>query len=94
MTRLFALRGADQYLSGFFACERRRPGRTKKLGKRVRTQTCPHWLDAPRPDMFALPMSGDLRLGYVIVGIFVAAWLLSYAIYRLNRYDEIEVYPA
>jgi nickel/cobalt transporter (NiCoT) family protein len=33
-------------------------------------------------------------LGYVIVGIFVAAWLLSYAIYRLNRYDEIEVYPA
>jgi nickel/cobalt transporter (NiCoT) family protein len=32
-------------------------------------------------------------LGYVIVGIFVAAWLLSYAIYRLNRYDEIEVYP-
>jgi nickel/cobalt transporter (NiCoT) family protein len=33
-------------------------------------------------------------LGYVIVGIFVAAWLLSYAIYRLNRYDEIEVHPA
>ncbi len=33
-------------------------------------------------------------LGYVIVGIFIAAWLLSYAIYRLNRYDEIEVYPA
>jgi nickel/cobalt transporter (NiCoT) family protein len=33
-------------------------------------------------------------LGYVIVGIFVASWLLSYAIYRLNRYDEIEVYPA
>jgi nickel/cobalt transporter (NiCoT) family protein len=30
-------------------------------------------------------------LGYLIVGIFVAAWLLSYAIYRLNRYDEIEV---
>jgi nickel/cobalt transporter (NiCoT) family protein len=33
-------------------------------------------------------------LGYVIVGIFVAAWLLTYAIHRLNRYDEIEVYPA
>ncbi len=32
-------------------------------------------------------------LGYVIVGIFIAAWLLSYAICRLNRYDEIEVYP-
>jgi len=33
-------------------------------------------------------------LGYVIVGIFVAAWLLSFAIYRLNRYDEIEVHTA
>jgi nickel/cobalt transporter (NiCoT) family protein len=33
-------------------------------------------------------------LGYVIVGIFIAAWLLSYAIYRLNRYDEIEVHTA
>jgi high-affinity nickel-transport protein len=30
-------------------------------------------------------------LGYVIVGIFVAAWLVSYVIYRLRRYDEIEV---
>ena len=29
-------------------------------------------------------------LGYVIVGIFVAAWLISYAVYRINRYDEIE----
>ena len=33
-------------------------------------------------------------LGYVIVGIFIAAWLLSYAIYRLNGYDEIEAYPS
>ena len=33
-------------------------------------------------------------LGYLIVGIFVAAWLLSYAIYRFNRYDEIEVSTA
>jgi len=33
-------------------------------------------------------------LGYVIVAIFVAAWLLSFAIYRLNRYDEIEVHTA
>jgi nickel/cobalt transporter (NiCoT) family protein len=33
-------------------------------------------------------------LGYVIVGIFVAAWLLSFAIYKLNRYDEIEVHTA
>jgi high-affinity nickel-transport protein len=30
-------------------------------------------------------------LGYVIVGIFVVAWLISYVVYRANRYDEIEV---
>jgi high-affinity nickel-transport protein len=33
-------------------------------------------------------------LGYVIVGIFVAAWLLSYAIYKRNRYDEVDVSAA
>ncbi|HXP77633.1 MAG TPA: HoxN/HupN/NixA family nickel/cobalt transporter [Stellaceae bacterium] len=30
-------------------------------------------------------------LGYAIIGIFVVSWLGSLAIYRLNRYDEIEV---
>jgi high-affinity nickel-transport protein len=30
-------------------------------------------------------------LGYVIVGVFIAAWLISYLIYRVNRYDEIEL---
>jgi high-affinity nickel-transport protein len=30
-------------------------------------------------------------LGYVIVGIFMVAWLASYVIYRINRYDDIEV---
>jgi nickel/cobalt transporter (NiCoT) family protein len=30
-------------------------------------------------------------LGYVIIGVFVAAWAISSTIYRLNRYDEIEV---
>jgi high-affinity nickel-transport protein len=29
-------------------------------------------------------------LGYVIVGIFVVAWLVSFIVYRLKRYDEIE----
>jgi high-affinity nickel-transport protein len=33
-------------------------------------------------------------LGYVIVGIFIAAWLLSYAIYKRNGYDEVEVSAA
>src|ERR1700722_18526954 len=30
-------------------------------------------------------------LGYVIVGVFLAAWAISYVVYRVNRYDEIEV---
>jgi high-affinity nickel-transport protein len=30
-------------------------------------------------------------LGYLIVGVFVAAWAVSYVVYRVNRYDEIEV---
>lgn len=29
-------------------------------------------------------------VGYVIVGIFVVAWAISYALYRLNGYDDIE----
>jgi nickel/cobalt transporter (NiCoT) family protein len=30
-------------------------------------------------------------LGYVIVGVFAGAWAISYVVYRVNRYDEIEV---
>jgi high-affinity nickel-transport protein len=30
-------------------------------------------------------------LGYVIVGVFVIAWGISYVVYRVNGYDEIEV---
>jgi len=30
-------------------------------------------------------------LGIAIIGIFVAAWLISYAVYRVNRYDELDV---
>ncbi len=33
-------------------------------------------------------------LGYVIVGVFIVAWLISYLVYRLNRYDDIEVRAA
>jgi high-affinity nickel-transport protein len=29
-------------------------------------------------------------LGYLIVGIFIAAWLVSSLVCRVNRYDEIE----
>ncbi|MDE2227462.1 MAG: HoxN/HupN/NixA family nickel/cobalt transporter [Alphaproteobacteria bacterium] len=39
---------------------------------------------------------GDLNenwglLGYVIIGVFVVSWVASVAIYRVKRYDEIEV---
>jgi len=30
-------------------------------------------------------------LGYLIIGIFLASWLISAIIYRIKRYDEIEV---
>jgi high-affinity nickel-transport protein len=30
-------------------------------------------------------------LGYVIVGVFIAAWIISAVIYRVRRYDEIDV---
>ena len=30
-------------------------------------------------------------LGYIIVGFFIAAWMLSYVIYRLKGYDDVEV---
>ncbi len=30
-------------------------------------------------------------IGFAIVGIFVVAWLVSYIVYRVNRYDDIEV---
>ena len=30
-------------------------------------------------------------IGFVIIGVFVASWMASLLIYRLNRYDEIEV---
>jgi len=33
-------------------------------------------------------------LGYAIIGIFLAAWVVSVVVYRLKRYDEIEVRTA
>lgn len=29
-------------------------------------------------------------LGYAIFGIFIAAWLIAFTIYKFNRYDAIE----
>ncbi len=33
-------------------------------------------------------------LGYLIVGLFVASWAVSYAVYRINGYDDIEATAA
>ncbi|MEJ2381796.1 MAG: HoxN/HupN/NixA family nickel/cobalt transporter [Gammaproteobacteria bacterium] len=33
-------------------------------------------------------------LGYTIIGVFIAAWIISVAVYKLNRYDEVEVVRA
>jgi high-affinity nickel-transport protein len=30
-------------------------------------------------------------LGYSIIGIFFVSWLVSIAVYRLNRYDDLDV---
>jgi len=30
-------------------------------------------------------------LGFGIIGVFVLCWVLSWAVYRWNRFDEIEV---
>ncbi len=32
-------------------------------------------------------------LGYLIIGIFMASWVLALMVYRIRRYDEIEVNP-
>jgi len=42
-------------------------------------------------------INGDTEfgmLGFTIIGIFIAAWIVSVAVYKLNRYDEIEVIHA
>ena len=33
-------------------------------------------------------------LGFIIIGVFVLAWVASFAIYRIKRYDELPVNPA
>jgi high-affinity nickel-transport protein len=33
-------------------------------------------------------------LGFVIVGVFVASWLVSAAVYRLRRYDQLDLEPS
>jgi high-affinity nickel-transport protein len=36
--------------------------------------------------------NGNLKdLGFAVVGVFVAAWVLSYLIYRIKNLDQLEV---
>jgi high-affinity nickel-transport protein len=42
-------------------------------------------------DMIAGMNENFGALGYIIIGVFAFSWLASIAIYRLKRYDEIEV---
>lgn len=30
------------------------------------------------------------NLGFVIIGVFIAAWLISYLVYRIARYDDLD----
>jgi high-affinity nickel-transport protein len=30
-------------------------------------------------------------VGFAIIGVFVVSWVVSIFVYRINRYDEIEV---
>ena len=48
-------------------------------------------LEGPFWDLIGALNENWGALGYAIIGVFVASWLASLAIYRLNRYDEIEV---
>ncbi len=34
------------------------------------------------------------NLGFVIIGVFLASWIVSFIIYRAKRYDDLETYPA
>ena len=42
-------------------------------------------------DMIGLLNNNFGVIGFVIIGIFLLSWVVSFGIYRVNRYDEIEV---
>lgn len=44
-------------------------------------------------DMAAILGENFNSLGFAIIGLFIACWLASFAIYRIKRFDEIEVTP-
>ncbi|PXX33487.1 HoxN/HupN/NixA family nickel/cobalt transporter [Burkholderia sp. MS455] len=48
-------------------------------------------LQGPVWDFASMVASHFGMLGYVVIGLFLACWLVSALIYRLKRYDEIDV---
>jgi high-affinity nickel-transport protein len=50
-------------------------------------------LSGPFWDQVNILTSGDSfgRIGFLIVGLFLASWLISTIIYKVKRYDDIEV---
>jgi high-affinity nickel-transport protein len=48
-------------------------------------------LDGPFWDRIGAINDNFGTVGYAIIGIFAASWLISAIIYRVNRFDEIEV---
>ncbi|KVF70911.1 HoxN/HupN/NixA family nickel/cobalt transporter [Burkholderia diffusa] len=48
-------------------------------------------LQGPVWDFSTMVASHFGMLGYVVIGLFLACWIVSAAIYRLKRYDEIDV---
>jgi high-affinity nickel-transport protein len=48
-----------------------------------------HW-EGPFWDLIETLNENFGLLGYLIIGIFVGSWLLSYLVYRIRRYDEID----
>ncbi|HUC18977.1 MAG TPA: HoxN/HupN/NixA family nickel/cobalt transporter [Acetobacteraceae bacterium] len=48
-------------------------------------------LSGPFWDAIAAINNNFGTLGYIIIGIFVVSWIVSVLLYRLRRYDDIEV---
>jgi nickel/cobalt transporter (NiCoT) family protein len=42
-------------------------------------------------DWVAMLNANFNNLGFLIIGVFIAAWVLSFAIYRLKKLDDVEV---
>ncbi|MGU7769204.1 HoxN/HupN/NixA family nickel/cobalt transporter [Burkholderia sp. MR1-5-21] len=48
-------------------------------------------LQGPVWDFASMAAAHFGMLGYLVIGLFVASWLVSAVIYRVKRYDEIDV---